>query len=70
MTLNFQKRNWRKYKEVVFRELPNLELSAFPKSLHNSFTDILKIAAEEAIPKKVFRPNNVPWMNGELKSLI
>ena len=32
--------------------------------------DIIKIAAEKAILKNVFRPNNVPWMNGELKSLI
>ena len=69
VALNFWKGDWRKYKRAILRELSNLDLSAPPKSLQRVHRYPQNSSGRSYL-QKIFRPNNVSWMNGELKSLI
>ena len=66
---NFRKANWPLYQSLVEGEIkqmdPNLDA---PRRLE-ALVNILKAAAETAVPKKVLRKDEPPWMNAELKAL-
>ena len=67
---NFQKADWNLFRARLAEYQPLLEDVRDPATKRKTFVDCVQKAAAIAVPQKVCRKKETPWMNAELKTLI
>ena len=67
---NFQKADWNLFRARLAEYQPLLKAVTDPATKLKTFVDCVQIAAALAVPRKVCRKKETPWMNAELKTLI
>ena len=67
---NFQKANWNLFRACLAEYQPLIEAVTDPVTKLKTFVDCVQKAAAIAVPQKVCRKKETPWMNAELKTLI
>ena len=67
---NFQKADWNLFRARLAEFKPLLEAVTDPATKLKTFIDCIQKAAAIAVPQKVSRKKETPWMNAELKTLI
>ena len=67
---NFQKADWNLFRASLAEYQPLLEAATDPSTKLKTFVDCVQIAAAIAVPQKVCREKETPWMNAEPKTLI
>ena len=70
MRPNFQKADWNLFRARLAEYQPLLEAVTDPATKLKTFVDCVQKAAAIAVPQKVCRKKETPWMNAELKTLI
>ena len=68
--VQFPQEGLRKYKETIRCGIGDINLRRSLKNLLSVFTSLFKAAANEAIPVKVTRPDEIPWMNDDFHKLL
>ena len=67
---NFQKADWNIFRARLAEYQPLLEAVTDPAIKMKTFVDSVQKEAAIAVPQKVCRKKETPWMNAELKTLI
>ena len=67
---NFQKADWNLYRARSAEYQPLLEAVTDPATKLKTFVDCVQKAAAIAVPQKVCKKKETPWMNAELKTYI
>ena len=67
---NFQKADWNLFRARLAEYQSLLEAVTDPSTKLKTFVDCVQIAAAIAVPQKVCREKETPWMNAEPKTLI
>ena len=67
---NFQKVDWNLFRASLAEYQPLLEAVTDPTTKLKTFVDCAHKAAAIAVPQKVCRKKETPWMNAELRTLI
>ena len=67
---NFQKADWNLFRARLAEVQPFLEAVTDPATKLKIFVDCVQEAADIAVPQKVCKKKETPWMNAELKTLI
>ena len=67
---NFQKADWNLFRARLAEYQPLLEAVTDPATKLKTFVDCVQNAAAIAVPQKVCRKKETPWMNSELKIII
>ena len=67
---NFQKADWNLFRARLAEYQPLLEDVRDPATKLKTFVDCVQKAAAIAVPQKVCRKKESPWMNAELKTII
>ena len=67
---NFRKADWNLFRARLAEYQPLLEAVTDPATKLKTFVDCLQKAAAIAVPQKVCRKKETPWMNADLKTLI
>ena len=67
---NFQKAYWNLLRTRLAEYQPLLEAVTNPATKLKTLADCVQKAAAIAVPQKVSRKNETPWMNAELKTLM
>ena len=67
---NFQKADWNLIRARLAEYQPLLEDVRDPATKLKTFVDCVQKAAAIAVPQKVSRKKEIPWMNAELKILM
>ena len=67
---NFQKADWNLFRARLAEYQSLLEAVTDPSTKLKTFIDCVQIAAAIAVPQKVCREKETPWMNAEPKTLI
>ena len=70
MRPNFQKADWNFFWARLAKYQPILEAVTDPATKLNTFVDHVRNAAAIAVPQKVCRKKETPWINAKLKSLV
>ena len=68
--LNFQKAVWKFFRARLAEYQPLLDGVTDPSTKLNTFVDHVRKTAAIAVPQKVCRKKENPWMNAELMSLV
>ena len=66
----FQKADWNLFRARLAEYQPLFEAVTDPATKLKTFVDCVQKAAAIAVPQKVCRKKETPWMNAELKTLI
>ena len=66
---NFRKADWSVYKSLVTEGIEQMTAESDIPDRLKTFSAILKDAAKVAVPRRVIREDDRPWMNSELRSL-
>ena len=67
---NFQNADWNLFRACLAEHQPHLEAVTDPATKPKNFVDCVQKEAAIAVPQKVCRKKETPWMNAELKTLI
>ena len=67
---NFQKADWNLFRARLAEYQPLLDAVTDSATKLKTFVDCVQKAAAIAVPQKICRKKESPWMNAELKSLI
>ena len=70
MRPNFQKADWNLFRARLAEYQSLLEAATDPATKLKIFVDCVQKVAAIAVPQKVCRKKETPWMNAELKNLI
>ena len=70
MRPNFQKAGWNLIRARLAEYQPLLEAVTDPATKLKTFVDSVQKAAAIAVPQKVCRKKETPWMNADLQTLI
>ena len=66
---NYHKANWARFQKIIMEFFTELAAEKVPSKKLLIFTEALKKAASMTTPLRVFRTNETPHMNDEIKCL-
>ena len=67
---NIQKADWNLFRARLAEHQPLLDAMTDPATLLKTFVDCVQKADAIAVPQKVCRKKETPWMNAEIKTLM